>query len=186
MRNRRLVRRRRTLNQKSSKTNRMLKTASSFVLVSSKSSTYPRGYASGFDSPAALLESRFEHPVRLISENGPHILSAVLPAASPGTRRVSARRGWAGENDDHFEHPTGSILRDEALGAWTILKHRPSRLTPYDYLVSSFTRWPSSGRMSFSIASLTAFSEPGVEKSTRPLMIPAVARLMMAGEPISW
>jgi hypothetical protein len=41
----------------------MLKTASSFVLGSSKSSTYPRGYASGFDSPAALLEGRFEHPV---------------------------------------------------------------------------------------------------------------------------
>jgi hypothetical protein len=44
----------------------MLKTASNCVLGSSKSSTYPRGYASGFDSPAALLESRFEHPVRLI------------------------------------------------------------------------------------------------------------------------
>jgi hypothetical protein len=41
----------------------MLKTSASFVLVSSKSSTYPRGYASGFDSPAALLDSRFEHPV---------------------------------------------------------------------------------------------------------------------------
>ncbi len=34
----------------------MLKKPSSFVLGSSKSSTYPRGYALGFDSPAALLE----------------------------------------------------------------------------------------------------------------------------------
>ena len=33
----------------------MLKKAGSFVLGSSKSSTYPWGYASGFDSPAALL-----------------------------------------------------------------------------------------------------------------------------------
>ena len=33
----------------------MLKKAASFVLGSSKSSTYLRGYASGFDSPAALL-----------------------------------------------------------------------------------------------------------------------------------
>jgi hypothetical protein len=33
----------------------MLKKPASFVLDSSKSSTYPRGYASGFDSPAALL-----------------------------------------------------------------------------------------------------------------------------------
>ena len=35
--------------------NRMLKKSASFVLGSSKSSTYPREYASGFDSPAALL-----------------------------------------------------------------------------------------------------------------------------------
>ena len=41
----------------------MLKTSASFVLGSSKSSTYPRGYASGFDSPAALLDGHFEHPV---------------------------------------------------------------------------------------------------------------------------
>jgi hypothetical protein len=36
--------------------------ASSGVLVSLKSSTYPGGYASGFNSPAALLEDHFEHP----------------------------------------------------------------------------------------------------------------------------
>jgi hypothetical protein len=40
----------------------MLKKSASFVLSSSKSSTYPRGYASGFDSPAALLDEPFEHP----------------------------------------------------------------------------------------------------------------------------
>jgi hypothetical protein len=39
----------------------MLKKPASFVLGSSKSSTYPRGYASGFDSPAALLDGIFEH-----------------------------------------------------------------------------------------------------------------------------
>jgi hypothetical protein len=41
---------------------RMLKKSANFVLGSSKSSTYPRGYASGFDSPAALLDGLFEHP----------------------------------------------------------------------------------------------------------------------------
>jgi hypothetical protein len=49
----------------------MLKKSASFVLGSSKSSTYPRGYASGFDSPAALLDGLFEHPVwcsALVSE----------------------------------------------------------------------------------------------------------------------
>jgi hypothetical protein len=60
----------------------MLKKSASFVLDSSKSSTYPRGYASGFDSPAALL----------------------------GTRRVSARQGWAGEISGLFEHPEGCFF----------------------------------------------------------------------------
>ena len=40
---------------KKSPISRMLKKSASGVLGSSKSSTYPRGYASGFDSPAALL-----------------------------------------------------------------------------------------------------------------------------------
>jgi hypothetical protein len=44
----------------------MLKMFASFVLGSSKSSTYPRGYASGFDSPAALLDKHFEHPDGLL------------------------------------------------------------------------------------------------------------------------
>ena len=56
---------------------RMLKKSASFVLDSSKSSTYPRGYACGFDSSAALF----------------------------GTRRVLARQGWAGETSGLFEHP---------------------------------------------------------------------------------
>jgi len=54
---------------------RMLKKSASFVLGSSKSSTYPRGYASGFDSPAALLDKLFEHPAGTIpgcaTHNGP-------------------------------------------------------------------------------------------------------------------
>jgi hypothetical protein len=42
----------------------MLKQAASVVLGSSKSSTYLREYASGFDSPAALLAILFEHPAK--------------------------------------------------------------------------------------------------------------------------
>jgi hypothetical protein len=50
----------------------MLKKPASFVLDSPKSSTYPRGYASGFDSPAALLDGLFEHPeVGLTTEPSP-------------------------------------------------------------------------------------------------------------------
>jgi hypothetical protein len=40
----------------------MLKNATSFVLGSKQSSTYPRGYASGCFSPAAALDGLFEHP----------------------------------------------------------------------------------------------------------------------------
>ena len=40
----------------------MLKTAPNFVLVSSKSSTYPRGYAYGFDFACGLVDDCFEHP----------------------------------------------------------------------------------------------------------------------------
>ncbi|WP_447986829.1 hypothetical protein [Nitrospira sp. Nam74] len=36
--------------------------ATNFVLGSKKSSTYPRGYASGFVSPAAALDGHFEYP----------------------------------------------------------------------------------------------------------------------------
>jgi hypothetical protein len=46
----------------SNRFSRMLKKSANFVLGSSKSSTYPRGSASGFDSPAALLDGLFEHP----------------------------------------------------------------------------------------------------------------------------
>jgi len=48
----------------------MLKKSASFVLGSSKSSTYPRGYASGFNSPAALLDGLFEHPAELSISTG--------------------------------------------------------------------------------------------------------------------
>jgi hypothetical protein len=40
----------------------MLKNAPNFVLGSKKSSTYHRGYASGFFLPAASLDDVFEHP----------------------------------------------------------------------------------------------------------------------------
>jgi hypothetical protein len=44
----------------------MLKNFPNFVLGSPKSSTYPRGYACGFGSPAASLDDVFEHPKELL------------------------------------------------------------------------------------------------------------------------
>ena len=46
---------------------RMLNKPASFVLISEESSTYPRGYASGSASPAALLDGLFEHPARSLA-----------------------------------------------------------------------------------------------------------------------
>ena len=45
-----------------SPSSRLLKKVPNFVLGSSQSSTYPRGYASGCDSPAASLDDLFEQP----------------------------------------------------------------------------------------------------------------------------
>jgi hypothetical protein len=55
-----------------------LKKAPNFVLSSSKSSTYPRGYASGFNSPAASLDGLFEQPV------GTHVLLLPFPQSLAG------------------------------------------------------------------------------------------------------
>ena len=55
---------------------KMLKKSASGVLAALRGSTY--------------------RSVRLVSS---------LAAALPAERRVSARRGWAGENSGHFEHP---------------------------------------------------------------------------------
>jgi hypothetical protein len=45
----------------------MLKKVASFVLASFRSSTYPRGYASGSSLAAALLDGLFEHPAYELS-----------------------------------------------------------------------------------------------------------------------
>jgi len=47
------------------------------------------------------------------------------------------------------------------------------------------TMWRISGKMSFSIASVTAPFDPGSEINTLPRAVPAAARLMIAAEPMS-
>jgi hypothetical protein len=66
----------------------MLKKSASFALGSSKSSTYPRGYVSGFDSPAALLDGLFEHPADYSVEL-PYVLSQQLVAQNPSFTQTS-------------------------------------------------------------------------------------------------
>ena len=72
--------------------------ASNFVLGSGKSSTGTRPpHHSAARTDVVLLIRRTVRPRGYAS-------SFLSPAASHGTRRVSARQGWAGEKSDHFEH----------------------------------------------------------------------------------
>ena len=73
--------------------------ASNFVLGSRKSSTETRPpHHSAARTNVVLLIRRTVRP------RG-YAYGFLSPAASLGEERVSARRGWAGENIDHFEHP---------------------------------------------------------------------------------
>jgi hypothetical protein len=75
--------------------------ASNFVLGSGKSSTETRPpHHSAARTNVVLLSRRTVRPTGYAS-------GFLSPAASLGEGRVSARRGWAGENIDHFEHPLG-------------------------------------------------------------------------------
>ena len=74
----------------------MLKTSASFVLGSSKSSTCPRGYASGFDSPTALLDGFFEHPAERI----PVIQNMQISQVQACPQRFSVASYWVVEVDD--------------------------------------------------------------------------------------
>src|SRR4051794_37073954 len=58
-------------------------------------------------------------------------------------------------------------------------------LIPHLFLASR-TKWGSSGRMIFVIASSTAAFEPGMTRTTSSPIRPPRARLKMAAGPISW
>jgi len=75
--------------------------ASNFVLGSGKSSTGTRPpHHSAARTDLVLLIRRTVRPRGYNS-------GFLSPAASLGEGRVWARRGWAGGNIDHFEHPVG-------------------------------------------------------------------------------
>ena len=76
--------------------------ASNFVLGSGKSSTGTRPPHHSTARTALVLLIR-----RTVRPRG-YASGFLSPAASLGEGRVSARRGWAGENIDHFEHPLES------------------------------------------------------------------------------
>ncbi len=59
---------------------------------------------------ALLQRSRSFDPFDVLREYAPEI---VLSVALSVERRVSARRGWVGENGGLFEHPDGSMKEEK-------------------------------------------------------------------------
>ena len=66
----------------------------SFVLGSRRSSPYPRGYASGPPSPAALLENHFEHPTikGYLKDNGLNGSPSFFLQPKPELKRLHSFR----------------------------------------------------------------------------------------------
>ena len=87
---------------------RMLKKSPSSVLASLRSSTYRReplgcrNHLRGFSARQDPCKGRTAH-----TKCGMYLLGPSLAAALLGTRRVSARQGWAGEKSGLFEHLAG-------------------------------------------------------------------------------
>jgi hypothetical protein len=52
-----------------------------------------------------------------------YLLGPSLAAALLGTRRVSARQGWAGEKSELFEHPVRVVLFFKAYTIEVLLRH---------------------------------------------------------------
>jgi hypothetical protein len=74
----------------------MLKKSASSVLASLRASEVLEGI---FRSPRSILWANGH------TKCGWYLLASSLAAALLGTRRVSARQGWAGEKSGLFEHP---------------------------------------------------------------------------------
>jgi hypothetical protein len=85
------------------------KVASS-VLASLRGSTYRgkpleyRNHWRDFSVRQDQLKERTTH-----TKCGTYLLASSLAAALPVERRVSARRGWAGEKSGLFEHPAAAL-----------------------------------------------------------------------------
>ena len=87
-------------------------------------------------------------------------------------------RGGRGEEGQGQLEPTAHPPLFGAPGVSLDASQRSLRASP--------SRWPISGRTSFSIASWTAPRDPGRTTTTRPEARPARARDSTAADPISW
>ena len=87
----------------------MLKQPASFVLASLRGSTLTFSEVGNTRGafPFARTHCEGERPHAMC---GTYLLISSLAAALLGTKRVSAREGWAGEKSCLFEHPAGNDL----------------------------------------------------------------------------
>ena len=82
--------------------NRVLKQSASFVLTSLRSSTYPRGYASGSSLAAVLLDGLFELPVSAVCEYGRSSLTHLF-VPEHSQRSLAENPVGAGKTHDQCE-----------------------------------------------------------------------------------
>jgi hypothetical protein len=83
----------------------MLKKTASGVLASLRGSTLKKSFRRSETLVELLRSPRSIIWVNGHTKCGLYLLASSLGAALPGTRRVSARQGWADEKFGHFEHP---------------------------------------------------------------------------------
>ena len=92
---------------------RVLKKSASFVLGSSKSSTYRLRFSEvgsvGGVFPFAKIHCTGERPHEVRSVP-PRLFASSLAAALLVERHILACRGWAGENSGFFEHPVTILI----------------------------------------------------------------------------
>jgi hypothetical protein len=83
----------------------MLKKSASGVLASLRGSTLKRTFQMSETLAGLIRSPRSIRGVNGHTKCGLYLLASSLAAALLGIRRVSARRGWAGEKGGLFEHP---------------------------------------------------------------------------------
>ncbi len=116
-------------------------------------------------------------------------LTGVAPGISfnpGGGSRIRTHGAFA----QRFSRPPPSTTRPSLLHEIHFILFFPKRVNrfladPIYFSFICFTIWPSSGKISFSQASLHAFWLPGMQKIAVLPMMPAVERDIRAAEPIS-
>jgi len=145
-------------------------------------------------SPSSLTCVDRPLPVKIHRGQALRAICVLRPDRIPVHRRAIERRnidpGPDIARDDpaarppHGDHLMGRHRSDGTEPDLERLFQR-DQLPEGSHFRASQTICPTSGRINFSMANRTAFSDPGSEKTIFPPATPAIARESMAGGPIS-